>query len=90
VNGEQTRKCVDKNDCGTFYKRPEESRECVISQQQTIEAAQSRLIKEIPKVESYLTFEQLIAKYLPILLITFVSIAASLIVFGIRKDQKRR
>ncbi len=88
-NGEQARKCVDKNDCGTFFKKPIESRDCVVSLQQMIEAP-FKPATTASKVEEYLTIEQiLIQNHIQILLVTFISIATSLIVIGIRIDSKR-
>ena len=91
-NGKQTRKCVDKNDCGTFYKRPEESKECVVSLQQIIEAP-FKSTTTTSKVETYPSTKQLLLENYPIilnvLLVLLVSMPASLIFLGIKKDYKK-
>ncbi|NIM47020.1 MAG: hypothetical protein GTN40_02565 [Candidatus Aenigmarchaeota archaeon] len=88
-NGVQTRKCVDKYDCGTFYKKPEESKECVVSIQQIIGAPFVPNSKG-SKVEEFITLEYLLTKnYLQVLLVIFVSITTVLIVVGIKRDSQK-
>ncbi len=95
-DGSQTRKCVDKYDCGTFYNKPEESRKCAISLQKIFEepfkpnteASELEASKEL----GHASIEQILSEnYLAIinvLLVMLVSIPASLIFIGIRKDLK--
>lgn len=47
-NGTQTRKCVDKNDCGTFYNKPSESIDCIVSEQKEVKST----VAEKPKTET--------------------------------------
>jgi hypothetical protein len=88
TNGTQTRKCVDKNNCGTFYSKPAESQVCdskQISAQQSI----SNPSIDASKVE-ILSTDQLLEKYMPMLMIAMLSIPVSLIIFGIKRDRDRK
>ena len=89
-NGKQTRKCVDKNACGTFYNKPTETIGCAMSLQQLIEAPTSKLTNSASKVESSLSIEQLLENYLPFLFLICISIPIALIVIGIKKDHERK
>jgi hypothetical protein len=99
VDGTQTRKCVDKNDCGTFSSKPAEIQTCQVSSQQTsqqtalLQSIASTPSKSVTKVESFVTMSQLITEnYMSILVMALISIPATLIIVGIKKDlsAKRR
>ncbi len=95
VDGTQTRKCVDKNDCGTFTDKPAETQTCQVSSQQTTlpQSIAPTTSKSVAKVESFMTMSQLIAEnYMSILIMALISIPSVLIIVGIKKDlsTKRR
>lgn len=47
INGIQSRKCVDKNDCGSFDNKPLEYRNCIVEQKEV-----KSTVAEKPKVEA--------------------------------------
>jgi len=86
TSGVQTRKCTDKNDCGTFYQKPVESKQCEITKEQTVESP-LELKTQTTKVESYQSIEQLLTEnYLPILLVVFIAVEITLVFAGMKKD----
>jgi hypothetical protein len=88
IDGIQTRKCIDKNNCGTFYSKPAESQVCdskQVSAQQSISSPSNAA----SKVET-LSTEQFMEKYMSLLMIALLSIPASLIIFGIKRDRDRK
>ena len=91
VDGIQTRKCVDKYACGTFYSKPAESQECTVTMQKIIETP-FKSVTTASKVETYQTIEQILSEnyksILCILLIALISISTSLIFIGVKKDYK--
>jgi len=92
VDGVQTRKCVDKNDCGTFTDKPAETQTCQVSSQQTAlpQSIAPTPSKSVTKVESFVTMNQLITEnYMSILIMALISIPAALIIVGIKKDRNR-
>lgn len=95
TDGTQTRKCVDKNDCGTFSAKPAEIQTCQVSSQQTTlpQSIAPAPSKSVAKVESFVTMSQLITQnYMSILIMALISIPSVLIIVGIKKDlsKKRR
>jgi hypothetical protein len=92
VDGTQTRKCVDKNDCGTFSSKPAETQTCQVSSQRTTlpQSIVPTLKSTTSKVESFVTMSQLITEnYMSILLMALILIPAALIIVGIKKDRNR-
>ena len=89
TDGTRTRTCVDKNDCGSFLNKPAESQTCEVSSQQTTmpQSIASTPKSTASKVETFVPFEQvLLDNYMSILFIALISIPATLIVIGIKKD----
>jgi len=92
VDGTQTRKCVDKNDCGTFSSKPAETQTCEVSSQQTAlpQSIAPTPSKSVTKVESFVPLSQLILEnYMSILVMALISIPSALIIVGIKKDRNR-
>ncbi len=87
--GKQTRKCNDKNDCGTYFDKPIESMECSVVQEM-VQAYEPQSINIPKKVESKTTTEQLLEDMIPVLLLACVSISMTLVIVGIKKDASVR
>jgi len=85
INGIQSRKCVDKNDCGSFDSRPSESRNCIALEQKEVKST----IAEKPKIET-LTKQVLSNNYLSKnnLSILIVTVALISLALGFYKNPK--
>ena len=91
VDGVQVRRCMDREGCGTFFDKPEETQTCAVTVQQNVETVNSLPVSVAPVVESFeATPAFTLEGMLPTIVILFVSVDAALVVFGILRSSKAK
>ena len=88
VDGTQTRKCVDKNGCGSFYSKPEETQECAVTVEQTVDSTVISGLSTASGVQVSQAMELSLETLLPAIVVLFVAVEIVLLLAGIKSKRK--